>query len=254
MDLKHTFNEDAVNYDRARPGYVGQLFRDIIDYSGIQAGQYAIEIGIGTGQATPPFLAHGVHVTAVELGENLAAYCRQKFAEEQALDIVCDDFMAYDAAEACCDLIYSATAFHWLPNPGGYQKAMKLLKPGGTLTLFWNHPYPNREEDPSNRVNRRVYAMHRPIEKPLREWTDTSVRIAELTAAGYVDVQAKLYQRVRTLTTEEYIALINTYSDHRALSAAQRNAFEEDMRRGLAEVGGHINIYDTQALYLARKP
>ena len=37
-------------------------------------------IGIGTGQATPPILDDGAAVTAVEPGDRLSAFVREKFA------------------------------------------------------------------------------------------------------------------------------------------------------------------------------
>ena len=56
-ELRMKFDEDEINYDRWRPGYPDELF------------QAALEVGIGTGQATRPFLEAGCRVTAVELGE-----------------------------------------------------------------------------------------------------------------------------------------------------------------------------------------
>ena len=54
------------------------------------------------------------------------------------------------------------------------------------------------------------------------------------------------------MTSEEYISLINTYSDHIALPKEMRNAFEIDMKQAIDNVGGVINIYDTIDLYLAK--
>ena len=253
MELRRTFNEDACNYDAARPGYMAELFDDVLAYCPLNADSRALEIGIGTGQATPPILQTGAQVIAVELGEELAEFSRRKFAEMENLRIVCGDFMQTELSAGSLDLIYSATAFHWLPQPEALQKCLNALKPGGAVALFWNHPFPNRENDPTNRVNRRVYDRHRPSNQPIIEGTDLTKRREMLENAGFADVQTHLYHRVRTLTTEQYIALINTYSDHRTLPEPARRAFEADMRAGLAEVGGKINIYDTQSLYLARK-
>lgn len=254
MDLRTTFNEDVRNYDAARPDYVPALFNAIFAYRAIDASSRALEIGIGTGQATPLVLDTGCHVTAAELGDDLARFSAEKFASRANFRVICGDFMQLALPENAFDLIYSATAFHWLPQQQAYEKALRLLKPGGTIALFWNHPYPNRPEDPTNAVNCRVYAAHRPSTGEIKEGTDTAPRANAMRAAGFVDVETHLFHRTRTLTTEQYIALINTYSDHRALPAAKRAAFEADMRAGLAEVGDRINIYDTQSLYLGRKP
>lgn len=55
MDKRLTFNEDVENYDKWRPTYCDQLFKDILEYSQVENGKKVIEIGIGTGQATKPF-------------------------------------------------------------------------------------------------------------------------------------------------------------------------------------------------------
>jgi len=77
--------------------------------------------------------------------------------------------------------------------------------------------------------------------------------VEAMKSAGFTDVRSKVFRRIRRLTTDEYIALINTYSDHRALPDKERIAFEEDMKNAINEVGGKINIYDTLDLYLGRK-
>jgi len=70
MDKRYIFNEDPNNYDRYRPTYCKELFDDIIKYSELNEQKKAIEVGIGTGQATKPFLMTGCDVTAIELGWN----------------------------------------------------------------------------------------------------------------------------------------------------------------------------------------
>lgn len=34
------------------------------------------------------------------------------------------------------DLIYSASAFHWIPEEIGYTKVYKALKPGGVIRIY----------------------------------------------------------------------------------------------------------------------
>lgn len=152
--------------------------------------------------------------------------------------------------------MYCATAFHWLPLEEGYGKVKDILKQGGTIALFWNHPFPNRKDDISNQVNKRVYDTYCPSDKEIAEFgeKDCERRTRELEQFGFKDVKAKLYHRVRTLTSDSYIALLNTYSDHRTLDVKIKDAFEAEMKTLIDEIGGKINIYDTIDLYLARKP
>jgi len=255
MDLRRTFDEDERNYEQIRPGYEDALYDAVFSYSGIGVESETLEIGIGTGQATLPFLNRGCRVTAVELGEKLAAFSRKKFADFERFALRHGDFMEVPLEAEQYDLVYAATAFHWLP-PEAHGKVWDLLKPGGTVALFWNRPFVNKLDDPSNAASRKVYDIHRPGERPRKTpWSmeDCEPRRQELLRAGFSDVEVHLFHRIRSLSTEQYIALINTYSDHRALPQETRQAFEQDMRKALEQVGGTIRIYDTMDLYLGRK-
>lgn len=256
MELRKTFNENARNYDKIRPGYGQELFETIFRYSRIGAGSELLEIGIGTGQATAPFLDRGCRVTAVELGEKLAAVSREKYAACPEFQVIVGDFMELSGQAERYDLIYAATAFHWLPQ-AAYGRVWDQLKPGGTLALFWNRPFVSRMDDPSNAASRRVYDKYRPTDNPrLHPWgmADCEPRRQELLAAGFTDVEVRLFHRTRCLSAEEYLCLLNSYSDHRALAPEIRAAFEADMLDAIVQTGGEIRIYDTMDLYLGRKP
>lgn len=254
MELREIFNRDEADYDRYRPGYPAEVFTAIRDYTGVGQDGVAVEIGPGTGQATGPMLAMGCRVTAVELGDRLAAFLGEKYPTGR-LRVVQGDFMEWTAEEPA-DLVYSATAFHWLPAPESYRKVFEILRPGGAAAIFRNHPYPARMEDESNRVNERVYQKYRPrdICPPEFSADDCRPMLEALKAAGFQDVEARLFHRVRQLTTQQYIGLLGTYSDHRAMPEEMRRAFEAEMARELDKIGGEIRIYDTIDLYLARRP
>lgn len=255
MDLRTTFNKDEYNYDKARPGYPGELFEDIFDYADLCSDSNVLEIGIGTGQATLPFLQQGCKLTAVELGDRLAGYCKQKFSAFDNFSIINSDFLKADLPEKHFDLVFSATAFHWIPKDSGYAKIKSLLKSNGVLALFWNHPFVSNTNDETNLASMAVYQKYRPNDKTPIQFDESKcqVMINELAHYGFRDIQSRIYRRTRTLTSEEYIKLIKTYSDHYAFPEQIRLTFEQDMKQAIDDVGGKINIYDTVDLYLARK-
>ena len=256
MELRRTLDEDAANYDRYRPGYPPELFEEITRYAALGPESRALEIGIGTGQATSPILKTGCRVTAIELGENLSRFARKNFSGESGLEIITGDFITLPLSHNSYDLIYCATAFHWLPEEVAYPKILSILRPGGAVALFWNHPFPNREGDSTNDINRKVYHKYRPSDEKAREFSDRDceARIAELQEYGFRDITCNIYRRVRTLTSDDYIGLLNTYSDHRAMDPTAKAAFEREMKDLLDQTGGFIRIYDTIDLYLARRP
>lgn len=256
MELRLTFNEDEVNYDTWRPSYLPGLFEEIIRYAGMDETKHALEIGIGTGQATLPFLQTGCRLTAIEIGERLAAYSGSKFAHLDNFEVIHIDFERFDAGCDIYDLIYAATAFHWMPEETGYTKAFALLKSGGTLALFWNHPFVCRTDDALHMEIRKVYNHFRPSDaQPVEFNKDTCPEIMQrIKQYGFTDCRSKLFYQTRTFTAEGYIALLNTYSDHRSLPADVKAGLENGIADAIDRFGGKLNIYDTMDLYLSRKP
>lgn len=140
LDKRFVFNEDVENYDKFRPRYCAELFNHIINYAELNSNKSAIEVGIGTGQATKAILETGCLVRAIEIGENLAKYSKNKFSEFDNLEINNISFEDYQYISGCIDLVFSGTAFHWIEEELGYKKAYDMLARGGTLALFWNRP------------------------------------------------------------------------------------------------------------------
>ncbi|AIQ28813.1 MULTISPECIES: class I SAM-dependent methyltransferase [Paenibacillus] len=255
MDKRLTFNEDAANYDKWRPAYCAELFRDIIAYSRIGQGGKVIEIGIGTGQATRPFLETGCELAAIELGADLAEYSQLKFREHKNFRVHNTTFEEFTGPDDSADLIYSATAFHWIPEDVGYPKVRELLKKGGTVALFWNRPFAAREDDELHQRIQRIYQKYRPSNTKLIEH-DTGKYQAisqNLRTYGFKDIQFKLYHLTRSFSSADYIALLNTYSDHRSMPSAIKKPFEEEIRAAIMKSGDVLTIYDTIDLHLGRK-
>jgi 16S rRNA A1518/A1519 N6-dimethyltransferase RsmA/KsgA/DIM1 with predicted DNA glycosylase/AP lyase activity len=145
MDLRLTFNEDAPNYDKLRPTYTDELFDDTIRFSSLSRNKRVLEIGIGTGQATLPFLKTGCKVTAIEIGDKLAQFSREKFTEFKSFEVINQDFESVQLDENAYDLVYSASAFHWIPQEIGLPKIYGLLKSGGVFAWFSIQPVPAQE-------------------------------------------------------------------------------------------------------------
>lgn len=136
MDPRLTFNMDDSCYDRFRPMHTDDLFDDVIRFSSLDKDKRALEIGIGTGLATMPFLKTGCNITAIEIGDKLAQFSRDKFAEYINVEVVNQDFESVSLDENSYELIYSASAFHWIPQETGLPKVYVLLKNGGVFAWF----------------------------------------------------------------------------------------------------------------------
>jgi len=255
MDKRLSFNEDVVNYDRWRPRYCKELFDDIIQYSELEQTKKAIEVGVGTGQATEPFLATGCELTAVEIGEDLAEYTKEKFKEYGNFKVYNTSFEDFECDDDSFDILYSATAFHWIPQEIGYPKALRILKSGGTLALFWNKPFVNREDDLLHQKIQSIYRKYMPSsKKPVENDSERyDIMAKTIQSYGFKDLQVKIYHQTRVFNSSDYISLLDTYSDHRTMPEPSKQLLYSEIKNAILEHGNVIKVYDTMDLYLARK-
>lgn len=254
--LEWTFNTQAEKYEKMRPGYVSELYDDIFGSVNIDENSNVIEIGIGGGQATLPILKTGCKLTAVEYGENLAKLCLDKFKAYPNFSTVVAKFEDALFENDSCDLIFSASAFHWVPEEIGYPKVFNLLKKGGVFARFANHPYKDKGREGLHEAIQKVYNVYMPKALAPNEYTeqDASSKADIAKKYGFVDVSYQLYHRTRSFTSQEYIALLGTYSDHIAIEENTRKKFFAEIKAAIDDFGGQITIYDTIDLQLARKP
>ena len=254
--LRFKYNEVVLTYDKMRPTYVKELFDDVIQFSSLDSSKKALEVGIGTGQATLPFLKTGCKVTAIELGEALANFSKEKFSEFNNFDVINKDFESVVVKNNTYDLFYSASAFHWIPQEIGYPKVFQLLKSGGVLALFFIRPFPASETDTVHIAIQKVYSNYMPSsEKPQRFNEEECLGIVNtIKQYGFIDANFKLYHNTRTFDAKSYASLISTYSDHRAMQEDKRALFEKEIIDAIDSCGGEFILYDTIDLYLAKKP
>ena len=257
--LNWTFDTVADTYEKLRPGYVDELYQDIFEYKTINKQSRVVEIGIGGGQATLPILKTGCKLTAVDYGEKFCEICRDKFKEYSNFSAVSGKFEDIDMGNEY-DLIYSASAFHWIPEEIGYKKVYNILKNGGIFARFANHPFRDKEKPELTAEMDRIYAeyyykYHNKEPKPPIEYTEQQAHDRALIAEkyGFTDIQYKLFYRTRTFTANEYIALLGTYSDHIAIEETIRTEFFSKIEDAINRHGREIKIYDTIDLQLARK-
>lgn len=250
-DKRLTFNEDEKNYDKYRPTYCKELFDSIVDYGELDFSKTALEIGVGTGQATESILKTGCHVIGVELGDKLAEYSRVKFDHYSNFTIHNLPFEDFKNDADSFDLIYSATAFHWIQN-NSYAKVNELLKKGGTLALFWN--VPSSDNHPAHDDLQRVYGKYMPSPKAQKSTHEKYRNVVNrVMSYGFSDLIFKQFHGTRAFTAKEYLSLLDTYSGHRMLSSDVKKCFYSDIESVIDKHGGVIILEDTMDLYLMKK-
>ncbi len=260
-DLKSTFDSVSSVYDKMRPGYVSELYEKIFGYVHIDKNSRAVEIGSGSGQATRPVLDTGCQLTAVEYGENLSELLREKFKEYPNLIVMTGKFEDMTFAENAYDLVFSATAFHWIPEDTGYRKVFSMLRQGGAFARFANHPCISKKDAALAQAIEvaydKYYYSYYPDKKrgTVTEYTEAqSEETANIAGKyGFSDIQSHLFYRERVFSADEYIQLLGTYSDHIAIEKGVREEFFSKIKEAINAHGGRLVISDTLDLQLARK-
>ncbi|HYK69191.1 MAG TPA: class I SAM-dependent methyltransferase [Streptosporangiaceae bacterium] len=238
--LKVTFESVAEHYHAARPDYPGELFDDLVAEAGLQPGARLLEVGAGTGKATIPLAERGFEITALELGPQLAATARRNLARFGLVNVVQQAFETWQPPEKQrFDLVYSATAWHWIDPSVGYERAWQALRPGGHLAIWAaDHVLPAADGDPFFRKIQDVYdeiGERLPPGSRFPEPGSLPTLRAAIEGTGLFAVTlTKEFIWSRRYTAQEYISLLDTFSGHIAMAAWQRDRLYGEIRRRLA--------------------
>lgn len=264
MDLRLTFNEDPANYERFRPIYLPRLINDVIRFSKLDNNSNALEIGVGTGQATLPFIQTKSQVTGIELGSDLAKFADEKFREYDNFEVINQDFELVELNEKSFDLVYSASAFHWIPIETGVPKVVNILKDGGVFAWFSVQPMPSDEHIHIHKDMQYVYqnysshfgnkSLPEPNKRKIQAHKRKIRKCSVLEQFGFTDITSELYYGSRTYSSNDYVKLLCTYSDHRSMPEEQRKVFLESIKRVIDNNGGEYTLSDIFILCMGRKP
>jgi SAM-dependent methyltransferase len=236
--LRTGFDRAAEDYQRTRPVCPPQLFDDLIDLAGLDAGGRVIEIGCGAGQATVPLAERGLAVTAVELGAELAAVARRRLTGFPAAEVVTCSFEDWPPRGAPFDAVVAVNSLHWIDPQLRYSKPYGLLRSGGVMAVAG-------------------YQWTRPADAG-RFWTDVQEDYRAVgfdgsppPPPGQIGLQhfppeaGSLFDEVASLrypfevlySADDYLANLATQSGTHALGEARRAEFLARVRHRLESLG-----------------
>ena len=227
MDGAMTFDEVPALYHRMRPRYPDDLF-DILDgLPGLAAGSRVLEIGSGTGIATRPLLKRGFDVTAIEPGAGLIDVARSELAGYPAMRWLETRFEDWIVPADPFDVVFSATAFHWIDRRIRVPKAAAALRTGGYLAIA-SYQHAAGGDTAFFHAIQQCYVAHMPGARPdERLLPADQIRPAtrELRRGGLFE-EPIVHRWVieETYDRAEYFQLLSTYSGHRLLDHDRRAA------------------------------
>jgi SAM-dependent methyltransferase len=247
------FNGVADLYDACRPAYPEELIDALISMTGIQTNSRILEIGSGTGKATVPFARRGFSILCIEPGLDLISVASQALKNYPRVEFEAVAFEQWDERPGEFNVVLSAQAFHWIPQPIGYAKAARVLKERGGLALFWNM-YP----DPTDAIFldlRKVYEEHAPelAARPSSCEELIKQREADIWDSGcFSNVRVKRFPWSVKYDAAQYVGLLGTYSDHLRLSEEKRQGLYDGVSEVIDQHGGIIEKPYLAVLYVAQ--
>ncbi len=235
------FGEVAAEYDRHRPHYPVELFDILLDDDVDQV----LDVGSGTGRAAVAMAARGRSGIAVEPSPEMGAVARANLPD--TWEVEQSDFEICEASgRGDWPLITCAQAWHWVDHDAGLARAADLLGPGGTLALFWNRG--EFVQDELRRDLDEIYDRLAPdMQSSLRGRGATpkgqlSGIEHEAPPPGFRSVRRDELRWERTYTSDEWIGLLGTHSDHRLLAPDHRAEVHDAVRAAIDAHGGSFTL------------
>jgi ubiquinone/menaquinone biosynthesis C-methylase UbiE len=260
-----SFGSVAEQYDRHRPSYPPEMVDAVIEYGHAEPGDPILDVGAGTGRATLLFAERGYELTAIEPDSEMAAVASKRAATAgRTIELLNTDFEQAQLPGAAFQILISGTAWHWVNSTTRNALAARVLRPGGALAPFWNRPQWN--DNPLREQFDRIYhavedefaaapgGVMSPFGAPpqLRnaaEWLKQEF----IGSSEFTDIDARVYRWQRPYTTDEFIGLLGTHSDHITLPDAPREKLYAEIRAVLDGAGGSFELTYQTLLCLARR-
>ena len=257
MHLRETFNSVPELYDRARPEYPDALYETLRALTGLSAGARVLEIAPATGKATAALARQGYKVTAVEMGEALAAVAQRNLAAYSNVSIEVSRFEDWPLPDEAFDLVCCATAFAWLDPAVRLQRCAEALRPGGYLAIWDTHHvaggttqfFPDSQE---------CYERWMPGTEPgIRLTPSELIEPADygiLEHPAFEALEIRRFDWEVTYTTQTYLDVLATYSNHIALGSENYEGLFGCIRSLIdGRYGGTVTKGYTALLQLARR-
>jgi len=240
----HSFNAAAAQYAASRPSYPSRLLDVLEEITGRGlAGARVADIGAGTGIAAALLRERGADVLAVEPGDGMVAQLRGAFPE---LPAVRGDGNALPLADASHDLLTYAQSWHWTDTGRSVPEALRVLRPGGALAVWWNT---EASDVPWIAAQQERLAQHCGVPRRTAPPADDA-RAAQLAGLAELPVVRRRLRWSRTVPLDTHLANIGTRSALLVLDEADARAFLDGECARLREVFPDEAVEETYVLDL----
>jgi SAM-dependent methyltransferase len=132
------FTDRVENYVKYRPSYPPGVIETLKTQCGLSPKTIVADIGSGTGILTSMVLQTGCAVFGIEPNDAMRRAAEHALKGYQNFTSIASPAESTGLPDSSVDLITVAQAFHWLDRGRAKKEFMRILKPGGWVTLVWN--------------------------------------------------------------------------------------------------------------------
>lgn len=251
--MAESFGTDAQRYDRARPGYPGELVARVIAGS---PGREVLDVGTGTGIAARQFQAAGCAVLGVEPDERMAELARARGLETDVAT-----FEDWQPSGRTFDAVIAAQSWHWVDQLVGAEKAAEVLRPRGRLAVF-GHVYepPAEVAEPFAAALRRVVPdlpfSGRPARNPLALYEAGYQKVADTIreTGRFEEPELWRFDWERQYTRDQWLELLPTTGGLTRLPRDRTAEILDAVGAAVDSMGGSFTMsYTTLATSAVRR-
>jgi ubiquinone/menaquinone biosynthesis C-methylase UbiE len=256
--LKTTFDSQAETYNEVRPRYPKDLFDSLEEACQLSKDAHLLEIAPGTGQATKPLAEKGYSIVAIELGSELANVARRELQEFKKVEVITSSFEDVELPAESFDLVFCATAFHWINPEVKFTKSHALLKDRGYLAIIYTHYVSDKNHDAFFKEAHTIFEKHDKNKTVVNGKSpilpSDEVKEIPLDTQLFEPVLFKTFSEVLRYSIDDYIRLICTFSFIISMDQNDRENFLKETR-DLAnrEYDGVVTINLVMSLTLGKK-
>jgi len=248
------FSGTADYYARYRPRYPTRLLEDVRELARGGPAEYLVDWGCGTGEVALPLSSSFERVTAIDLDPEMVAVARRRAAELGVTNVDWRVGRAEDLPIGAdsCDLIAAGSSFHWMDRELLSARAYAGLRKESSLVLIGGGSSVWDENAEWHTIAVRCLRKH--LGEPRRAGSGTygvAKRHGDYLVPAGFRFDNRDYPTAHEWTIDEIVGyLYSTSFAGPQVLGDRREAFERDLRDGLAEASPEDVFHEVLDFYL----